>query len=178
MKYVALLRGINVGGNNIINMKELKATFESVGMKEVITYINSGNIIFSHSGYTHEEITELLEKTILDVFNLSIKVLLRSYEEIEQVMEALPQNWTNNKEMKSNVMFLWQEIDSPLIMEKLTLKPNIDTAFYIPGTILWSIPAKKTSQSGLMKLAASKNYKQMTVRNVNTVRKIFDIMKS
>lgn len=47
MIYVALLRGINVGGNNKINMKQLKETFEQAGMLDVVTYINSGNIIFA-----------------------------------------------------------------------------------------------------------------------------------
>ena len=56
MIYIALLRGINVGGNNKIDMKLLKLTFERVGMKSVKTYINSGNIIFINDGLSKTEI--------------------------------------------------------------------------------------------------------------------------
>ena len=51
MVYVALLRGINVGGNNIVGMKKLKVAFESLGFKNVVTYINSGNIIVTRNNY-------------------------------------------------------------------------------------------------------------------------------
>lgn len=52
MIYIALLRGINVGGKNKIDMKLLTQSFEQVGMNNVVTYINTGNIIFSHKGKT------------------------------------------------------------------------------------------------------------------------------
>lgn len=106
MIYVALLRGINVGGNNKISMQELKTTFEDAGMTSVVTYINSGNVVFSDSVYKQSELASLLEEGILKDFGLAIKVLVRSLDEIAEVMGALPDPWQNNKEMKSDVMFL------------------------------------------------------------------------
>lgn len=64
MKYVALLRGVNVGGNRKLDMKELKATFERAGMIEVRTYINSGNIIFRDDSRESPRLTSLLESAI------------------------------------------------------------------------------------------------------------------
>lgn len=77
MIYVALLRGINVGGKNKIEMRKLKATFEKAGMSEVTTYINSGNVIFSDSRRKPPRIVSVLEKAIAADFGLQIKVLIR-----------------------------------------------------------------------------------------------------
>lgn len=68
MIYVALLRGINVGGKNKIDMKLLKETFILAGMESVITYINSGNVIFTDMKHTKSEIAEFLEEAIFKDF--------------------------------------------------------------------------------------------------------------
>jgi hypothetical protein len=70
MIYVALLRGINVGGKNKVDMKKLKKCFEDIGMRKVTTYINSGNVIFEDTDHTKDEIATMLEKAILKDFSL------------------------------------------------------------------------------------------------------------
>lgn len=175
MIYVALLRGINVGGNNIINMKLLKQTFEQAGMTSVTTYINSGNIIFA-ADYPQEDLPELLEQAIQKDFSLSIKVLIRSLDEIRTVMEALPDSWSNDDKLRSDVMFLWDEADDESVLGKLPLKPGIGTLLYVPGAVLYSVERENVIQSAMAKLIGSTVYKLMTVRNVNTTRKIYQLM--
>lgn len=176
MIYIALLRGINVGGKNKINMKELKDSFDKVGMQSVTTYINSGNIIFENSKYTSIEIVEKLENTILDDFSLEIKVLIRNYNEIVEIIERLPDYWQNNKEMKSDVLFLWDEINDESILKEFVIRPNIDTVIYTPGAILWSVARENVTKSGLVQIVSKKIYKKITIRNVNSVRKIYNLM--
>lgn len=178
MIYVALLRGINVGGNNKISMKALKKSFESVGMQSVITYINSGNIIFKNDTEAPQKLPEILEKIIQKDFALDIKVVIRSIKDYQRIMEALPENWANDQEMKSDVMFLWKEIDNESILNTLPAKPEIDTVKYVPGSLLWSIGRKNQSKSGILKLMGTKTYHLMTIRNVNTARKIWELMNS
>lgn len=177
MIYVALLRGINVGGKNKINMKELTKSFERVGMEKVITYINSGNIIFEHSNLNKEEIIAILEEVIYEDFSLEIKVLLRNINDCAAIIEALPTHWENDKEMKSDVMFLWDEIDDESVLDELVVKPDIETVLYVPGALLWSVARAHQPQSGLAKLASKKLYKKMTIRNVNSTRKIYSMME-
>lgn len=177
MIYVALLRGINVGGKNKINMKTLALSFEEAGMTSVTTYINSGNIIFQNDRHSQSQLAQILEEVILKDFKLAIKVLIMSYDQMTEIMEALPSDWQNNKEMKSDVLFLWEEIDRPEVLEELTFKPEIETVIYVPGAILWSISRDLSSRSGMQKLASHKLYKQMTIRNVNSARKIYQIMQ-
>lgn len=177
MIYAALLRGINVGGNNKIDMKLLKKTFEEAGMESVITYINSGNVIFIDDKHSKEEITTLLEEGILRDFKLSIKVLICSLNDLEEVMKVLPESWKNDASMRSDVLFLWEEIDRETLIDELKIKPQIDTVMYVPGAILWTIDKRNITKSGLGKLIGTALYKKMTVRNVNTTRKIYGIMK-
>jgi uncharacterized protein (DUF1697 family) len=178
MVYVALLRGINVGGNNKINMKELNAVFEHAGMRRVVTYINTGNIIFSDDVHSKAEIVEILEEAIFRNFGLQIKVVVRSMDDYSKVMQALPDSWTNDETMKSDVLFLWDEVNDESILDSLSIKPEIDTVVYVEGALLWSVDRKNVTKSNMVKLVGTKLYKLMTVRNVNTARKIYDLMKS
>ncbi|MFD1885519.1 DUF1697 domain-containing protein [Paenibacillus wenxiniae] len=176
MIYVALLRGINVGGKNKINMKQLKQAFEQAGMTQVITYINSGNIIFA-SELPQHELPAILQRKILEAFSLEIPVMIRNLIEITAVIEALPEDWTNDDQMKSDVLFLWDTIDDSSIIEQLPLQPNMGTVHYIPGAVLLSIPREHAAQSGMNKLVSSKLYRYMTIRNVNTTREIYRLMQ-
>jgi uncharacterized protein (DUF1697 family) len=176
MVYIALLRGINVGGNNKIDMKQLKKAFEQVGMNNVVTYINSGNIIFTTNLEPKAKIAEILEAAILDSFGLPIKVLILSLDDMRKVMHSLPESWTNDTRMKSDVLFLWDEINNETVLDKLVIKPEMETAIYVPGAILWSVDKDNVTKSGMIKLVGSAIYRKMTVRNVNTTRKIYELM--
>lgn len=178
MIYVALLRGINVGGNNKISMKLLKETFEQAGLTSVATYINSGNIIFASQSHSQEELPELLEQAILKDFSLNIRVMVRNIDEIRTVIEALPESWSNDDLLKSDVMFLWEEVDKASVLDELPLKAGIGTLLYIPGAILYAVERENINKSGMTKLIGTKIYRQMTVRNVNTTRKIYQLMQA
>lgn len=175
--YVALLRGINVGGNNKVDMKTLRGTFERVGMKDVRTYINSGNVIFNSGARDPRRLATKLEKTIEADFGFHVKVLLRDIDAMRAVVKALGGTWINDDTMKCDVMFLWDEVDTPEVVDELPLKPGIDNARYIPGAILWAADLPNATRSGLSKLAGTPLYKQMTIRNRNTARKLLALME-
>lgn len=176
MIYVALLRGINVGGKNLIDMKKLKTTFESLGYTKVSTYINSGNILFESPISEKPVLERALEAAILHDFKLEIKVLIRSILEIETICRALPAHWVKNADMRSDVMFLWEQYDQPEMVETLRLNP-VDNIKYVPGALLWNVEGVNYSKSGMKNLMGMAVYKHMTIRNVNTVRKLWELMK-
>ncbi|KOP68152.1 hypothetical protein AMS62_25050 [Bacillus sp. FJAT-18019] len=176
MVYVALLRGINVGGNNKIDMKQLKKSFEQVGMNNVVTYINSGNIVFTcHTG-TKAEISRILELSIQENFGLQIKVLVLNFDDMKTIMSVLPETWTNDAKMKCDVLFLWDEINNETVLDSLAIKPDIDTVIYVSGAIIWSVDKQNLTRSGMTKIIGSNIYRKITARNVNTTRKIYDLM--
>lgn len=176
MIYVALLRGINVGGNNKIEMKKLKVTFESLGFKNVVTYINSGNIVFETIADEQDVVLEnKIEKAIKKDFLLDIKVLLRSFESIKAICKKLPDSWVKSETMRTDVLFLWKKFDHPTIIEQLAFT-SVDHVKYVSGALLWNVEGENYNKSGMQKLLGTELYRNMTIRNVNTVRKIYQIM--
>lgn len=177
MLFVALLRGINVGGNNKVEMKKLKSVVEELGFSQVKTYINSGNVIFESSNQNDQaQIALLLENEIQKAFGFPVKVLIRDFDSIKRVAENLPNDWQNNQEMKCDVMFLWDEIDNKSLIKELPIKKDIDEVIYLSGALLWSVKRENLTKSGMLKLVGTKLYKQMTIRNSNTTRKLFALM--
>lgn len=176
MIYVALLRGINVGGNNKVEMKRLKAVFERAGMKNVVTYINSGNIIFEDDSVPPGKLADLLEGVIKDEFGLAIRVLLKDIKTMRAIVGALPDEWQNNDVMRCDVLFLWQEIDTPKIMDQLTFK-DFEQVRYVKGALFWSVARENATRSSLPKIIGTDIYKKMTIRNCNTTRKLLAMME-
>lgn len=107
MIYVALLRGINVGGKNKVEMKRLKAAFEEAGLESVRTYINSGNVIFETKIRGKARLVTLIEKAISETFGFQINVVVRDLKSMRAIVKAMPKTWVNDKTMKCDVMFLW-----------------------------------------------------------------------
>jgi uncharacterized protein (DUF1697 family) len=178
MIYVALLRGINVGGTNRVDMKQLKSVFEEAGMTSVRTYINSGNVIFSSKNRGIAGLTTRLEQAIHQSFGLEIRVTLRDISGMRTIVNSIPRDWTNNQAMRCDVMFLWPAVDKPSVLEQLKYKPEIEEVKYVPGAIIWRIHPKDITRSGVARIVGTPLYKQMTIRNCNTARKVLELMES
>jgi uncharacterized protein (DUF1697 family) len=175
--FVALLRGINVGGNNMIRMNSLRSSFERMGFKDVSTYINSGNIIFKTKEEDARRLESDVEKMLRKEYELDCKVVVRSFAEIARLIKSLPKTWGGDPEWKYNVIFLRHSIDSQKILEGFHPRPDIEEVTYYPGTLLWRARAKDVTRSAMVKLPGQKIYQEMTVRNLNTTKKLFELMK-
>lgn len=177
MKYVALLRGINVGGNNTIKMSELKACLEVLGLADVTTYINSGNIIFS-SDKAKDELVVVIENCIRDNFGLKIPVIIRGQAEIARTAAKIPPTWVNDQAMRTDVLFLWADVDRPDVLDEISINPDVDQLIYTPGAVVWHFDRAQYRQSKMHSFIGTRVYKLMTARNVNTVRKLHQLMQS
>jgi len=175
MVYVALLRGINVGGKTRVEMSRLKALFVSLGCGEVVTYINSGNVIFSDDRSANK-LTPLIETAIEKEFKLPVRVVLRDRDNIARLAGEIPSDWTNDAEQKTDVLFLWSEIDDKSILDKVIIRPHIENVRYIDGALVWNTSRQNATRSSLLRLAGTDLYKQVTIRNINTVRKLDGLM--
>jgi uncharacterized protein (DUF1697 family) len=178
MVYVALLRGINVGGKNKVAMKELKVVFEDAGMTDVRTYINSGNVIFSSTIRGRAKLATLLEKAIEKHFRLKIDVVVRDLKGMRAVVKAMPAKWTNDKDQKCDVMFLWDDVAQPSVLNEFKIKPELEDVKYASGAVIWRVDRKNVTRSGMMKLVGTPLYKRMTIRNCNTTRKLLELMEA
>ena len=176
MASVALLRGINVGGKALVSMPKLKETFERVKLKDVTTYINSGNVIFTGGGADRARLRRRIEQAITEDFGLDVTVVLRDTSEMKAVVDELPASWQNGDKYKCDVFF-YDEFRTPKSLELLPFTPGIEEVRFVPGAILCRIPRAKQSKSRLANRAiGTAIYKTMTIRNVNTVRKLYELM--
>lgn len=174
MKYVCLLRGINVGGNNKITMSSLVELFTSMGFTDVVSYINSGNIIFSSvKTPSAAQIRIQLKKA----FGLDIPTLVLSGNQVIHIADSIPEGWLNDEHQKTDVLYLFDEIDDANIIMKIGYDMSIETAFYVSGAVLWNVERRYQSRSGLRKLVGSPLYAQLTVRNINTARRLADLCR-
>ena len=175
--FVALLRGVNVGGNNMISMSSLKESFEMLGFTEVVTYINSGNIIFKSKEADARKLESKIEKMLVKEYELDSRVVLRSLAEMEKIVKSLPVNWTGDSKWRYNVIFLRHTIDSEKILAELEVKKDIEEVVYCPGALFWSAQVSELTRTNMLKLSSRKMYQDMTIRNVNTTRKLYELMK-
>ncbi len=175
--FVALLRGVNVGGNNIISMRALKESFEKSGFTQVATYINSGNVIFTTKELDARKLEKKVEQILSKDFQLDSKVVVRSVSEMAKLVESLPESWTGDSRYRYNVMFLRHTIDSEKILEKLTAKSGAEQFEYRQGALLWSAEVSELARTSMQKLSSRKVFQDMTVRNLNTTKKLYELMK-
>lgn len=175
MRYVALLRGINVGGKNKIDMKQLVAALTAAGFTGVEHYLNTGNIFFETNDISAAAEARVTQ-TIQDTFGLDIKVLLQTSSAIKNIASRIPDNWTNDSDTKCNVMFLWPPYNTPQTLQDITARDAIDEVFFESGALVWRTRQADFNRSGMGKIASSTLYKHMTIRNVNTFRAIAERM--
>lgn len=158
-----------------MEMARLKATFESAGARRVRTYINSGNVIFDDDR-SLAELVPILEEAIEDEFGFQVRVLLRSRDAISSLVEAIPDAWVNDRTERTDVWFLWEEFDSPDVIGELTIKDGIDEVLYVEGALVWRADGAQLTRSGRGRVVGSSLYEHLTIRNVNTLRKIHQLM--
>jgi uncharacterized protein (DUF1697 family) len=171
--WVALLRGINVGGNNIIPMRALAETFTRLGFESVKTYIASGNVLFRSKDRDARALEKKLEKAIAMAHGCATKVVVRRREELAALVDALPRGWKKpDAKKRYYVIFLRHDVDSEDILERVQAKPGIEEIAYRPGTLLWSATIADLGRSSVSKLMVSPLYKDITIRNLNTTLKL------
>jgi len=176
MVYVALLRGVNVGGKGTVSMATLKEQFESLGFEQVKTYINSGNVIFRAPETDKTKLTKQIEGTIRTP-ELDIKVLLKTHGELQKLVAEVPKSWVNNAETKCDVLFLWPEIDYPDVLKQIPNNDAVETVRYEPGAVLHNVVRANVTKSRMTRIVGTPLYKSITIRNINTVRKLLAMME-
>lgn len=176
--YVAFLRGINVGGNNLIKMAELQAALSDTNLHDVKTYIQSGNVVFSSASHNKVKLAENIKATILERFQVGCDVIVFSKEEWQDVIRSAPPWWGHDKTWKHNVLIM----TGPHAMQEVVtaigeLKPDIEELKPGNGVLYQSMSFSSFGRTTAGKLAANPIYKKMTVRNFNTATKLLSFME-
>ena len=175
--YLVLLRGINVGGNNIIKMDELKKIFIEMGFTGVKTYIQSGNILFSDQENNKAKLAKRIEKTLFDKFDIKINVLVLTLSEIKNILTNIPHKFgEENENYKYDIVFLIEPLTAKEVLKEIKTKEGGDkiyegeNVFYIKRLI------EKLTGSYLSTIMRTPMWQNITIRNLNTTRKLFELM--
>ncbi len=177
-KYIALLRGINVGGKNKISMPLLRIAFEEIGFLDVVTYINSGNVIFSSDIQDKNELIRKCESLIADKLMLNIPVTIISANDLSETLNNAPEWWDIDKESINYAIF----VIPPASVEEVfagvgEAKPEYEKVAHYDNVIFWSAPLKTFSKTRWSKIASSSVNNNVTIRNANTVNKLLLLTK-
>ncbi len=175
MKYTALLRGINVGGNSTVKMSELQETFKNAGFSNVATYINSGNVVFESNKNDVKQLTKEIDLLLQKTF-FAIKTVVLSYEELQHVLEHIPNTW-KNEDLRKYIAFVKNPSKPDDVIKEVQLKDGIDFIEKGPGVVYMSTKMSGLTKSGFPKLISKAIYQDITIRNYNTVEKLFALME-
>ncbi len=164
-----MLRGINVGGKHKVEMKNLVQLFEEIGFTNVKTYINSGNVIFD-SKLSIVEICDIVEAKLRLAYDFEIPILVITQDELKKNVNSIPEQWLNSDIEKTDVAFLFPEVDNENIIDNLPFNLEFIDVRYKKGVMFYNVTRENQKQSNLDKVILHKLFRKMTVRNINTVR--------
>lgn len=175
--YVALLRGINVGGKNLIKMPELKACFEAGGFEEVATYIQSGNVLFRTARASAATLTRRVEEMLNAAFDYRASVVVRSHAQMRAVVEEAPKGYGSDPATYLyDVIFLKEPLRASAALKTVPTKEGVDEVYAGRGVLYCSRLRSRATQSRINRIPSLPIYQSMTLRNWNTTTKLLQMM--
>jgi uncharacterized protein (DUF1697 family) len=176
-QYVALLRGINIGGKNLVKMADLRAAFESMGFADVATYIASGNVLFRAPRQRREELAARIESELIGRFGNELKLVLLTEAQLKAVVEGAPRGFGGDAHLW-DVVFVRKPLTVKKAFGEVEIREGVDRAWPGRGVLYFSRLAAKATSSRLNKVASLPEYKNMTIRSWSTTTKLLALMES
>jgi uncharacterized protein (DUF1697 family) len=176
MRYVALLRGINVGGKTLVKMADLKTCVEELGLDNVSTHIASGNLLFESGERSASKLEAKIERAIEQRFRLPVKVIVLGRSAYARIVKAIPKSWVRDTSLRANVAFVHRGTDAKQVVRELQPDFAIEEVKAINGAILWATKRAALNRSVMRKLIGGAAYKELTVRNLNTTLKLQELL--
>jgi uncharacterized protein (DUF1697 family) len=171
-RYAAFLRGINLGPTNKVAMPRLRSMAEGLGLSDVSTYINSGNLMFTSSG-SDLELAETLRQGIADEFGLSIDVAVRTDRQLRDVLAGNP--FPDGDPSRVTVAFLTRKPPAGA-EQRLAALAGPEEPFLVAGLEVWVHYVRGQASSKLAAQFSKVIQVSSTVRNVRTVGKVVDLL--
>ena len=175
-RYVALLRGINVGGRNPVAMADLRAAFESAGYDAVSTYIQSGNVLFEcddASASSESKVEAMLERRL----GLPLVVVVRSHRQLRNIVDRAP-NGFGTDAYHSDVIFLKGQLSSRQAMKIVELREGVDQAWPGSCVLYFARLSARRTQSRMSRIVGTPEYQQMTIRSWATTTKLLGLLEA
>ncbi|MDR2478987.1 MAG: DUF1697 domain-containing protein, partial [Treponema sp.] len=174
-KYLVLLRGINVGGNNIIKMAGLQQTFEEMLFVAVKTYIQSGNVICSADEKDKTQLTQIIEKKLSKTYNYDARVVILTFAELKKVVTVIPAGFGDDPETyRYDVWFVKEPATADDVMSIVKIREGVDWVYKGKQVVYTQRLMSQAAKSRLTKIIQEPVYQNLTIRNWNTTKKLFE----
>jgi uncharacterized protein (DUF1697 family) len=177
VQHLALLRGINVGGKNLVKMADLRTAFEEIGFAEVSTYIASGNVLFRAPRQKRAELAARIESELTRTFGIELKVVLLTRAQLQAVVDGAPRGFGGGSHL-CDVVFVRKPLTVKKAFGLIETRDGVDRAWPGQGVFYFSRLAAKASGSRLNKIASLPEYQNMTIRSWKTTTKLLALMES
>ena len=173
---VALVRGINVGGKNLIDMPALAECFSDAGYHDVRTFAQSGNVLFTAEPATGPELEDAIERMLLERFGIPLLVVVRSRDELATVIAAAPADH-GSPQLRSEVFFLKHPLTAEAAYAALPkLREGVDAVAPGPGVLYFSRVAAQATKTRITRLMDMPVFQQMTVRSWRTTTRLSEML--
>lgn len=180
-RYIALLRGINVGGNNIIKMTDLRDCLEGVGFSNVTTYIASGNVLFE-SDRNLATVEQTIDDALESAFGYKGPTVVLSEKDFRTIIHEAPKGFGfQPTTYHSDVIFLKLPAHPNRVLHELLalkLRDGVDSAVAGSKALYFTRLSAERQRSRLSKVTGLPSYKIMTIRTWNTAKKLESLLEA
>ena len=177
--FIALMRGLNVGGQNVIGKDDLVRCFADLGFDSVRTYIQSGNVLFRSEESRVATLTGAIEAALSERLSNRVRAVVLTRARYRAAVAAAPNGWGSDDDRKHNAAFTLRGVTPQRVIAQLPLpKEDIETVTAGPGVIFWSISQRHQTRTTWMKVAAAPVYQHVTVRNHRTVFRLRELLEA
>jgi uncharacterized protein (DUF1697 family) len=175
-RYVALLRGINVGGRNKVPMAELRAAFEDIGHTDVTTYIQSGNVLFT-SSKPRAAVESQLEAELERHLGYPLVVVVRSHAQLRAIVDQAPSGFGKRRDTyHSDAIFLRAPLTPAKAMKVVKLRDGVDQAWTGRSVLYFARLSARRTQSRMSSIVGTPEYALMTIRSWQTTTKLLALL--
>jgi uncharacterized protein (DUF1697 family) len=176
-RYVGLLRGINVGGSNIIPMAALKSAFARMGFSDVVTYIQSGNVIFSAPVVGDSSLERTIEAALTKEFRYASRVIVVPDDTLRRIVDEAPQGFGGApKAYRYDVIFLKKPLTPAKALAVVEARDGVDAVSAGRHALYFSRLISRATQSRLSRIVQKPEYQSMTIRNWNTTTRLLALI--
>ncbi|MDR0910210.1 MAG: DUF1697 domain-containing protein [Spirochaetaceae bacterium] len=177
INYLALLRGINIGGKNLVKMDFLKNIFEEMGFEDVQTYIQSGNVLFKDGEKNKIKLAKMIENKLFEKLDVQINVLILTLNELENILNNKPATFGDeNEKYKYDIVFLIEPLTTKEVLSNIDTKRGEDTISEGKNIFYITRLTEKLSGSYLTKIIKTPMWQNITIRNLKTTKKLYELL--
>ena len=175
-RYVALLRGINVGGRNKVAMADLRQAFDDAGYAAVRTYIQSGNVLFESVG-ARRSLEDDVERLLEERFGTPLVVVVRSRDQLRGIVERAPDGFgAAPGTFHSDVLFLKAPLTPRQALRVVQLREGVDEAWAGSGVVYFARRSALRTKSKMSSIVGTPEYQRMTIRSWATTTALLGLL--